>query len=154
MELDKIFALLERFDASGLSALELEEGNLRLRLEKGVAPVIAAPAAPAAPAPVQAAPAPTPAAPAAVPVAVEEGTLIRAPLVGTFYAAPAPDRPPFVKVGDKVKQGQTVCVLEAMKMMSEIPAPCDGEILEVLAEDGALVSFDAPLFRVRELASC
>lgn len=152
MELDKIFALLERFDASGLSALELEEGNLRLRLEKGVAPVIAAPAAPAAPAPVQAAP--TPSAPAAVPVAVEEGTLIRAPLVGTFYAAPAPDRPPFVKVGDKIKQGQTVCVLEAMKMMSEIPAPCDGEILEVLAADGALVSFDAPLFRVRELASC
>ena len=152
MELDKIFALLERFDASGLSALELEEGNLRLRLEKGVAPVIAAPAAPAAPAPVQAAP--TPSAPAAVPVAVEEGTLIRAPLVGTFYAAPAPDRPPFVKVGDKIKQGQTVCVLEAMKMMSEIPAPCDGEILEVLAEDGALVSFDAPLFRVRELTAC
>ena len=150
MELDKIFALLERFDASGLSGLELEEGNLRLRLEKGSAPVIATPAA--APAPVQ-----TPAA--AVPVAsvvpaAEEGTLIRAPLVGTFYAAPGPDRPPFVKVGDKVKQGQTVCVLEAMKMMSEIPAPCDGEILEILAEDGTLVSFDAPLFRVRELTAC
>ena len=152
MELDKIFALLERFDASGLSGLELEEGNLRLRLEKGSAPVIAAPAAPGAPAPVQAAPAP--AAPAAVPAAAGEGTVIRAPLVGTFYAAPGPDRPAFVKVGDKVKQGQTVCVLEAMKMMSEIPAPCDGEILEVLAEDGALVSFDAPLFRVRELTSC
>ena len=153
MELDKIFALLERFDASGLSGLELEEGNLRLRLEKGGAPVITAPAAPAAPAPapVQAAPAQN--APAAVP-AVEEGTIIRAPLVGTFYAAPGPDRPPFVKVGDKVKQGQTVCVLEAMKMMSEIPAPCDGEILEILAQDGALVSFDEPLFRVRELASC
>ena len=154
MELDKIFALLERFDASGLSGLELEEGNLRLRLEKGGAPVIAVPAAPVtpvAPAPVQAAPAPV--APAAAP-AVEEGSLIRAPLVGTFYAAPGPDRPPFVKVGDKVKQGQTVCVLEAMKMMSEIPAPCDGEILEVLAQDGALVSFDEPLFRVRELTSC
>ena len=151
MELDKIFALLERFDASGLSGLELEEGNLRLRLEKGGAPVIAVPAAPVAPAPVQAASAP--AAPAAVP-AVEEGTVIRAPLVGTFYAAPGPDRPPFVKVGDKVKQGQTVCVLEAMKMMSEIPAPCDGEILEVLAQDGALVGFDEPLFRVRELTSC
>ena len=151
MELDKIFALLERFDASGLSGLELEEGNLRLRLEKGGAPVITAPAAPVAPAPVQAASAP--AAPAAVP-AVEEGTVIRAPLVGTFYAAPGPDRPPFVKVGDKVKQGQTVCVLEAMKMMSEIPAPCDGEILEILAQDGALVGFDEPLFRVRELTSC
>ena len=70
-----------------------------------------------------------------------------APMVGTFYAASAPEQPPFVKVGDRVRKGQPVCLLEAMKMMSEIPAPCDCEITAVLKENGALVSFGEPLFR-------
>ena len=88
-------------------------------------------------------------APAAVSAAPREadGEAITAPLVGTFYAAPAPDQPPFVSVGDRVKKGQTVCLIEAMKMMSEIPAPCDCEITAVLKENGALVSFREPLFR-------
>ena len=70
-------------------------------------------------------------------------------MVGTFYAAPSPDQPPFVALGDKVTKGQTVCLIEAMKMMSEIPAPCDGIIEEILQDDGALVSFGAPLVRYR-----
>jgi biotin carboxyl carrier protein len=68
-------------------------------------------------------------------------------MVGTFYAASAPEQPPFVQVGDRVRKGQPVCLLEAMKMMSEIPAPCDCEITAVLKENGALVSFGEPLFR-------
>ena len=80
-----------------------------------------------------------------------EGTTVKAPLVGTFYAASAPGEAPVVSVGDTAKKGQTLCVLEAMKMMSEVPAPCDCVILEILAKDGDLVGFDAPLFQVREL---
>ena len=75
--------------------------------------------------------------------------MIRAPLVGTFCAASAPGAAPFAPVGTAVKKGQTVCILEAMKMMSEVPAPADGVIAEVLAADGKLVGFDQPLFRLK-----
>ena len=146
MELSEILTLLERFDASTATSLKLELGDLRLKLEKGTAATAAAGtgAAVQVAAPVQ--------APAAAPAPAEpEGVEVKAPLVGTFYAAPAPGEAPFVSVGDTVKKGQTLCVLEAMKMMSEVPAPMDCVILEVLAKDGELMGFDAPLFRVREL---
>ena len=140
MELEQISALLERFDASSCSRLELELGDCHLRLEKPCGLPQAAPAPAAAPQSGQAQQPPQ-----------AEAKTLNAPLVGTFYAAPAPDRPPFVTAGSRVTKGQTVCVLEAMKMMSEVPAPCDCVILEVLAKDGDLVGFDAPLFQVREL---
>ena len=150
MELSDVLALLDRFDASSAASMKLRLGDLRLELSKYAAPAAvvpaAAPAAAAAPAPVTA---PAPAAEA--PTAQAEGTTVKAPLVGTFYAASAPGEAPFVSVGDTVKKGQTLCVLEAMKMMSEVPAPCDCVILEILAKDGDLVGFDAPLFQVREL---
>ena len=79
------------------------------------------------------------------------GETINAPLVGTFYAASAPGEAPFVQAGSQVKQGDTVCLLEAMKMISEVPAPFDCVIEEVLAKDGELAAFDSPLFRVRRL---
>lgn len=143
MDLNEIKALMDRFDTSACTVLELEEGNLRLRLEKGTAPVSVAPEIQAAPAaPGAAAPQPAPA---------EEGQTLNAPLVGTFYAASGPDSAPFVQAGDRVKKGQTVCILEAMKMMSEIPAPMDCVIEEVLMDNGSLAGFDAPLFRVRRL---
>ena len=69
--------------------------------------------------------------------------------MGTFYAAPAPDQPPFVKVGDRVKKGQTVCLIEAMKMMSEVPAPCDCIIEAVLKDNGELAAFGEPLLRYK-----
>ena len=72
-------------------------------------------------------------------------------MVGTFYQAPSPDSPPYVKVGDKVKAGQTVCIVEAMKIMNEIQAEFDCEILEVLVEDGQAVEFDTPLFKVKRV---
>lgn len=143
MELESIYALMERFERSSLSGLELEQNGTRLKLEKAVA-VAAAPAAASA---AVAAP-----APAAAPTAQnDEGEYIKAPLVGTFYTAAGPDAAPFVQVGDKVHKGQTVCILEAMKAMSEIPAPMDCVIEEVLLDNGSLAAFDAPLFRVRRL---
>lgn len=143
MELESIYELMERFERSSISGLELEQNGTRLKLEKAAA-VSAAPAAAAAPAPV--------AAPAAgQPAQTEPGEYIKAPLVGTFYTAAGPDAAPFVQVGDKVQKGQTVCILEAMKAMSEIPAPMDCVIEEVLLDNGSLAAFDAPLFRVRRL---
>ena len=147
MDLESIFALMERFERSSLTGLELEQNGTRLKLDKTVA-VAAAPAASAAAVSAVQTPA---ASPAPQPAAQEEGEYIKAPLVGTFYAAAGPDSQPFVKVGDQVKKGQTVCILEAMKMMSEIPAPMDCVIEEVLVENGSLAGFDAPLFRVRRV---
>ena len=135
MELESIYALMERFERSSISGLELEQNGTRLKLEKAVA-VATAPVAAAAP--------------VAAPVA-GQGEYIKAPLVGTFYTAAGPDAAPFVQVGDKVQKGQTVCILEAMKAMSEIPAPMDCVIEEVLLDNGSLAAFDAPLFRVRRV---
>ena len=142
MTRDELLALMDRFSASALHRMEFEEGNLRLVLEK-------APPAPAVP--MAAVPAAVPAAAAAAEAPQAEGSVIKAPLVGTFYAAPAPEAPAFVKAGDKVKKNDTVCIIEAMKMMSEVPAPCDCVIEEVLSASGDLVGYDQPLFRIREL---
>ncbi len=136
----EIFELMARFDQSGITTFKLNTKDFTLELGKGGGPAVAA--APAA--------APAPAAAAPAPAAQPEGPCITAPLVGTFYAASAPDAEPFVKVGDKVKKGQTVCLMEAMKMMNEVHAPCDCTIEAILQEDGALVSFGDPLIRYRE----
>ena len=138
MDLESIYALMERFERSSLTGLELEQNGTRLKLDRTVT------AAPAA-APVLSAP------PADQAAQEDRAEYIKAPLVGTFYAASGPDSAPFVKAGDQVRKGQTVCILEAMKMMSEIPAPMDCVIEEVLMDNGSLAGFDAPLFRVRRL---
>ena len=141
----EIMELMARFDASSLTSFKLHTKDTELEMGKGAVAVTAtAPAAPAA------APVPSPApVPAAAP-AGEEGLYITAPVVGTFYVAPSPDQPPFVQVGDKVQKGQTVCLMEAMKMMNEVKAPCDCIIEAVLQQDGALVSFGDQLIRYRE----
>ena len=149
MELEELYALMERFARSGLTDLEWEREGEKIALRRSAAPVVvsapsAAPAVQAAPAQAEAA-APVPAA------GQDQGETVNAPLVGTFYAASGPDSAPFVQAGDRVKKGQTVCILEAMKMMSEIPAPMDCVIEEVLMDNGSLAGFDAPLFRVRRL---
>jgi acetyl-CoA carboxylase biotin carboxyl carrier protein len=79
------------------------------------------------------------------------GELITSPMVGTFYAAPSPDSPPFVQAGDTVRKGQTLCILEAMKIMNELEAEYDCKILEVLVQDGEPVEYDKPLFRVEKI---
>ena len=118
------------FEGSSLSKLKLSTQEFTIELERSLA------AAPAVPAPTPAAPAPK----------VPEGETVTAPMVGTFYAAPTPDQPPYVQVGDRVKKGQPLCLLEAMKMMSEVTAPCDCEITAILKENGTLVSFGDGLF--------
>lgn len=146
----EILELMARFDASSLTSFKLHSKDADLEMGKGIPAAPVAPAAPAAVPAAPAAPAPAPAAPAAAPASAEEGKCITAPVVGTFYIAPAPDQPPFVQVGDKVQKGQTVCLMEAMKMMSEVKAPCDCVIEAILQEDGALVSFGDSLIRYRE----
>ncbi len=141
MDKNELFELMDRFGRSGLQRMRLEDGDFRLELEKP-APVVAVPAAAAA--------APQ-AAPAAEAPAEPEGLCIRAPLVGTFYAAPAPGEAPFVRVGDRVAKGQTVCLIEAMKTMNEVPAPCDLLVEEILAANGALLEFNAPILRYRHV---
>ena len=112
------------------------------------APAAEAPVAPAAEQP--AAPAAAPAAAAPVPSGPPAGTVeIRSPIVGTFYKAASPESPAFVSVGDRIKSGAVVCIVEAMKVMNEIQAEVSGEIVEILVENGQAVEFDQPLFRVK-----
>ncbi len=135
MTKEEIFALMDRFEAGTCACLRLSTGDMTLELTKGGA-------APARPAGESAPAAPSPAPKAA-------GEVVTAPLVGTYYAAPGPDREPFVRVGDRVAKGETLCLLEAMKMLSEVPAPCDLVVEELLRTDGELVEFGAPLLRYR-----
>ena len=141
MEKQDLFELMDRFARSGLQRMALQDGDFTLELEKPQPVAAAAPAVPAAAAAVAVAAA----APAAAPEPA--GEFIKAPLVGTYYAASSPEAEPYVRVGDRVTKGQTVCLIEAMKTMNEIPAPCDLLVEEILADNGALVSFDAPLIR-------
>lgn len=142
----ELFALMDKFTAGGLTRLEYEAGGTRLVLEKSASGQVVPSAVPA---PVPAAVSAAAAAPE--PPAGEEGACIKAPLVGTFYVAPQPGAAPFAAPGTRLKKGEPVCVLEAMKMINQVPAPCDCEVLAVLAKDGELVGFDTPLFRIREL---
>jgi acetyl-CoA carboxylase biotin carboxyl carrier protein len=137
-----IFELLDRFERSSLSTMKVTAAEFSLEVSRAVAS-----AASVASAPVAAAPAASPVAVAAAPTS--ELPAITAPLVGTYYAAPAPGEAPFVRVGDTLKKGQTVCLIEAMKMMSEVPAPCDCVVTEVLKGDGELAAFGEALIRYR-----
>jgi len=153
MNLKELEKLLEAFDKSSATVLEYENDEFRIYLDKSLNQV-------AATTPIQTA---TQSAPqtATTPSAIQnevfqnvdhkEGEIITSPMVGTFYQAPSPDSPPYVKVGDKVKKGQTLCIIEAMKIMNELEAEFDMEILEVLVEDGQPVEFDTPLFRVKRV---
>ena len=149
MDMKQIKTLVQEFDASTLSKLKITMDAFSIELEKNVgvvsAPVMmAAPVASAAPVAVSAAAVLAPAAPVS-------GDAILSPMVGTFYSAPSPDSAPFVKVGDRVKKGQVVAILEAMKIMNELEAEFDCEILEVLKSDGQAVEYDMPLYAVKKL---
>ena len=132
----EIFDLVACFDRSTAQTMKLSTADFTLELSRGGA------AASTSAAPVSAAPAVN--SPAPAPQAA--GLSIDAPLVGTFYTSPAPDQSPFVSPGDRVSKGQTVCLIEAMKMMSEVPAPCDCIIETVCKNNGELVAFGEPLF--------
>lgn len=140
----EIFELIACFDRSTAQVMKLSAKDFSIELSRGAGPTISGP--------VEGAAAPVPEAPLPSPAPTER--FILSPLVGTYHAAPAPDQPPLVAAGDRVHKGQTVCLIEAMKMMSEITAPCDCIIEELLLQDGALVAFDAPLLRYRKAESC
>lgn len=143
--LEEIKEFISVLEQSSLSVLEIQkEDGSKIRLEKPQQNVTAVPVA---------APVATPVAPVetvaqAEPAKVDSGKSIKAPIVGVFYVAPSPDSAPYVSVGKKVKKGDTVCIIEAMKCMNEIQAEEDGEIVEVLAKDGELVEYGQPLFKI------
>ncbi len=160
MELEELYKLMTEFGKSGLGKLEYKNGECGIKLEMPeAAPVYNTFAAPqaavstAAAAPVPGAAAPQPAAAAAGTPAppAPAGATIKSPLVGTYYAAPSEAADPYVTVGSTVKKGETVCIVEAMKMMNEVVAPCNCVIEEILKENATAAGFDEPLFRIREI---
>jgi acetyl-CoA carboxylase biotin carboxyl carrier protein len=166
VDLGQLERLLSFMSEHGLEEFEYAHGDLRIRLKKAIpqpsaAPVLALPmaqptapqvilaqappiapqtATPAGSGPAQSAPAPDPAA---------DEHIIKSPIVGTFYAGPSPDAGPFVRMGDFVEAGQTVCIIEAMKLMNEIEADIGGEVARVLVENGQPVEYGEPLFALR-----
>lgn len=160
MDLRKLKTLIDLVAESGIAEIEVTEGEDKVRIVKNApaasaapasflgyapaaAPVVAAPTAPAAPAAAGA-----PSASAAAPAAVEApaGNVVKSPMVGTFYRAPGPDAKPFVDVGQNVKAGDTLCIIEAMKLLNEIESEFSGTIREILVQNGQAVEYGQPLF--------
>jgi acetyl-CoA carboxylase biotin carboxyl carrier protein len=155
MDLDEIKKILELMRENDLGEFELEQGGVKLRLRKDSGPQWSSHAS-AAPAPgnvppVRAALNPGEPVPAPLTVASEDVDLaiIKSPIVGTFYRAPDPDAKPFTDVGQMVKAGQVLCIIEAMKLMNEINAECDGEVVKVYVENGRAVHYGERLFAIR-----
>ncbi|MBI4289906.1 MAG: acetyl-CoA carboxylase biotin carboxyl carrier protein [Betaproteobacteria bacterium] len=143
MDLRKLKKLIDLVEESGIAELEITEGEERVRIVKTASRGTQTHAAP----PVEPAPSliVAPAAAPGVPAA-PEGHVVKAPMVGTFYRAASPGAKPFVEVGDAVKKGQPICIIEAMKLMNEIEADSDGVVKEVLVENGQPVEYGEPLF--------
>jgi len=156
MTFKEIKELIKVFDNSELATLNIKDNKFQIELNKNstqqmvtTTPVVANNPTPTA---VETAtPITTSVNTTATEVVDDNAEYIKSPMVGTFYQAPSPSSPTYAKVGDKIKAGQTVCIVEAMKIMNEIQAEFDCEILEVLVEDGQAVEFDTPLFKVKRV---
>ena len=149
MDLRKLKALIDLVEKSGIAELEITEGEEKVRIAKqgGSAPAPSFHMHHASPAAPQAAPVTAPAAPAEPVVAAEpEGHAVKAPMVGTFYRSSTPGGQSFVEVGQTVKAGDTLCIIEAMKLMNEIEADASGVIKAILVENGQPVEYGQPLF--------
>jgi acetyl-CoA carboxylase biotin carboxyl carrier protein len=163
LDLDELKELLQILDEKEIIEFELEEEGKKLRIRKAAAnhaapaAVIAAPAVPGLPTlvhmpPPVVAPAAAPAAapaPAEAPPAEAEGLVVKSPIVGTFYRSPDPNSAAFVDVGDRIKPGQVLCIIEAMKLMNEIEAEVSGQVLKVHPQNGQPVQYGDPLFTIR-----
>lgn len=163
-----ILDLIESFDKSTLASIDINQGGDTISLKRmeggvvvsNVAPVVAQPVVTVANPVVASTPVATETVsqPAEIPAtpapAKEDANLadIKSPIVGTFYRAPSPDAPSYVEVGSSVKKGQPLCILEAMKLMNTLEAECDGIIEEILVQNGDLVEFDQPIFKIRKVA--
>ena len=150
MDKKKLTEIIEIFKESGLGKMEISETaadkTFTLKLERNAEMVAALPVPAAVSAPAKEA-----AVPALAPEDIKDYNKyrdIRSPMVGIFYSAPSPDAEPFVKVGKKVKKGDTLCIIEAMKLMNDVVAEEDGEIVEICAENGSLVEFGQVLFKI------
>ena len=150
MDLRKLKKLIDLVQESGIAELEITEGEEKVRIARGGAVSVTPLASSAAAVAAVPAAAPGPAVPASpAPAAAEaapEGHVVKSPMVGTFYRAPSPDAKPFVDVGSTVKAGETICVLEAMKLMNEIEADASGTIKAILVENGQPVEYGQALF--------
>ncbi len=151
MDLRKLKKLIDLVEESGISELELTEGEEKVRISRAMAPGVA-PVTQyvAAPAPVAATPAPAAAAaaPAAAPAEALDGKVVKSPMVGTFYRASSPDANPFVDVGSSVSTGDTLCIIEAMKLLNEIESEYAGVIKKIFVENGQPVEYGEPLFLI------
>ena len=150
MDLRKLKTILELFENSRVSELEISEGEDRVRLSRGVAEISPESAPPRAVLPSASSP---PSAGGFVAddgggeaAEAEQGTVVKSPMVGTFYRAASPDRPPFVSEGKRVEKGETLCIIEAMKLMNELPSPVSGVVRRVIAGNGEPVGFGDSLF--------
>ena len=158
LDLNELRELLEAIDQTDIAELTLKSADFELTLRRGVRPaeVVAVSTAPAiAPSPVPtlepaepAVTSPTPSPPPPPPSNDRRFAEITSPMVGTFYRAPSPDDPPFVDVGDRIRKGQTVCIIEAMKLMNELETEVAGEIVEILVQNGEPVEYGQLLMRV------
>lgn len=151
VDLEFLRGLIEAVDGSGIDSIEILRAGTKIRISKtpppapvAAMPSVATPAAAATPGPAPAAVANAP--PAAVPVSSLVD--VKSPMVGTFYLAPAPEAPPYVEIGSAVKKGQTLCILEAMKLMNELEAEVDGVVREILADNSDPVEYGQVLFRI------
>jgi len=166
MKVEQILQLIQAVSDSELTEFKYEEDGVKLSLKKTGDKIVQVQTPAVVPAAVQAAPAVIPAAvPTAAPAPAAEvqaadsvtdvnetipaGNIVKSPLVGTFYAAPAEDAEPFVKVGDSVKEGQVLAIVEAMKLMNEIESDFTGTVAEILVENGEAVEYGQPLFVIR-----
>jgi acetyl-CoA carboxylase biotin carboxyl carrier protein len=157
VDIRKIKKLIELLEESSLTEIEIVEGEESVRLSRGghtgagfvPQPVHHEVHALTGPAPAAVAPVVSGATEAVMEEAVPEGELVRAPMVGTFYASSSPEAEPFVSLGQQVSEGETMCIIEAMKMFNQIEAEASGTVVAILAENGQPVEFDQPLFVIR-----
>jgi len=151
MDFKEIKELIRVFDKSALNKLKVKDGEFEISMQTGFegGTVVATSAAPVA-IPVAAQVVVDSAAPVAASTVIS-GDTIDSPMVGTYYSSPSPEAPAFIKPGDTVKKGQTLCILEAMKIMNEVEAEFDCKIIEMLVKDGDPVEFDMPIFTVEKI---
>ncbi|MEM6512441.1 MAG: acetyl-CoA carboxylase biotin carboxyl carrier protein [Pseudomonadota bacterium] len=149
MDIRKVKKLIELLDESGIAEIEITEGEESVRISRyaqGAPVTVSAPAPAAAPAPAPAAPAAAAEAPAAPAAPEEDGFEVTAPMVGSFYSASSPGAAPYVQVGDKVNEGDTLCIIEAMKMMNQIEADVSGTVKSIRVQNGEPVEYGQVLF--------
>jgi acetyl-CoA carboxylase biotin carboxyl carrier protein len=149
MDTKDILAVLEKFNHTALAEFKYKEGSVELHLKRHAEVTYAAPSTGSNPGHASLASAPA-AATAAAPHAAEGAEIINSPIVGTVYRSPAPDAPPFIEEGKLVKKGDTLCIIEAMKVMNELVAEFDCEILRILVDSQHFVEYGTPLFEVRK----